>query len=44
MEVSLADHSEVVCERLTVMLSELPGVEIIGQAQNVPESILTLVG
>jgi len=44
MEVFLADHSEVVCERLTVMLSELPGVEIIGQAQNVPESILTLVG
>jgi len=39
MKVFIADDSEVVCERLTALLSELPGIEIIGQAQNVPESI-----
>ena len=32
MKVFIADDSEVVCERLTTMLSELPGIEIIGQS------------
>ena len=39
MKVFIADDSEVVCERLTTVLSELPGIEIIGQAKNVGESI-----
>jgi len=39
MKVFIADDSEVVCERLTTMLSELPGIEIIGQAKDVGESI-----
>ena len=39
MKVFIADDSEVVCERLITMLSDLPEIEIIGQAQSVPESI-----
>jgi DNA-binding NarL/FixJ family response regulator len=39
MKIFIADDSEVVCERLTTMFSELPGIEIIGQAKNVGESI-----
>jgi DNA-binding NarL/FixJ family response regulator len=39
MKVFIADDSEVVCERLTIMLSELPGIEITGQAKDVGESI-----
>ena len=39
MKVFIADDSEVVCERLTTMLSDLPEIEIIGQAQDVPGSI-----
>ena len=41
MKVFIADDSEVVCERLTTMLSELPGIEIIGQGESI-ESIRRL--
>ena len=34
MKVFIADDSAVVRERLVEMISELPGIEIIGQAQN----------
>ena len=34
MKVFIADDSAVVRERLIEMISELPGIEIIGQAQN----------
>jgi len=39
MKVFITDDSEVVCERLTAMLSEIAGIEIIGQAQDVPGAI-----
>jgi len=39
MKVFIADDSAVVRERLIEMLSEFPEIEIIGQAQSVPESI-----
>jgi DNA-binding NarL/FixJ family response regulator len=38
MKVFIADDSPVLCERLKVMLSDLPGIEIIGQAGEVPEA------
>jgi len=34
MKIFIADDSAVVRERLIEMLSELPGIEIIGQAQD----------
>ena len=34
MKVFIADDSGVVRERLKEMLSELPGIEIVGQAEN----------
>jgi len=39
MKVFIVDDSEVVCERLTAMLSELPGIEIVGQAQDAAKAI-----
>ena len=39
MKVVIADDSEVVRERIIAMLSELPGIEIVGQAQDVPKAI-----
>lgn len=39
MKVFIADDSEVVCERLTTILSDVPGVEIIGQAGCTAEAI-----
>ena len=39
MKVFIADDSEVVCERLKTMLSDLPDTEVVGQAKDVPGSI-----
>lgn len=39
LKVLIADDSVEVRERLVIMLSELQGVEIIGQSQNVSEAI-----
>lgn len=42
MKVFIADDSEVVCERLTAMLSELPGVEVVGKATDSSEAIRSI--
>ena len=42
MKVFIADDSKVLCERLIEMLSDVPGVEIIGHAQNVSESLAAI--
>ena len=39
MKVFIADDSTVVCERLISMLSEIPEIEIAGQAQNAHDAI-----
>jgi DNA-binding NarL/FixJ family response regulator len=39
MKVFIADDSPILRERLHAMLSELPGIKVIGQAGNVPETI-----
>ena len=39
MKVFIADDSPILGERLKAMLSDFPGIEIIGQAGDVPESI-----
>jgi DNA-binding NarL/FixJ family response regulator len=39
MKVFIADDSAVLRERLIEMLSEIPEVEIMGHAQDVPEAI-----
>jgi len=42
MKVFIADDSTVLRERLVEMLSDLPGIEIIGHAQDVPEAITAI--
>lgn len=42
VEVVIADDSAAVRERLVSMLSELKGVEVTGQAQNVEEAIASI--
>jgi DNA-binding NarL/FixJ family response regulator len=42
MKVFIADDSTVLRERLVEMLSELPGIEIIGQAQDVAEALTSI--
>ena len=42
MKVFIADDSKVLCERLIEMLSEVPGIEIIGHAQDVTESLAAI--
>lgn len=42
MKVFIADDSAVLRERLVEMLSELPGIEIIGQAQDVAEALTSI--
>jgi DNA-binding NarL/FixJ family response regulator len=42
MKVFIADDSQVLRERLHEMLSELPGVEIMGYAQDVPEALTSI--
>ena len=39
MKVFIVDDSAVLRERVIEMLSELPGIEIIGHAQNVPDAL-----
>lgn len=39
MMIFIADDSDPVRERLTAMLSEIEGAEVIGQARNVAEAI-----
>jgi len=43
MRVFIADDSEVVAERLKTMLSELPGIEIAGQARDAPEATKSIL-
>lgn len=42
MKVFIADDSTVLRERLVEMLSELPGIEIVGYAQDVPEALTSI--
>jgi DNA-binding NarL/FixJ family response regulator len=42
MKVLIADDSKVVLERLTDLLREVAGVEIVGQAETVPEAIRSI--
>ena len=42
MRVLIADDSEVVCQRLTALLSELPGVEVVGRARDSSEAISSI--
>ena len=42
MKVFIADDSQVLRERLYEMLSELPEVEIMGYAQDVPEALTSI--
>jgi DNA-binding NarL/FixJ family response regulator len=42
MKVFIADDSLVLRERLEEMLSELPGVEIMGYAQDVPGALTSI--
>jgi DNA-binding NarL/FixJ family response regulator len=42
MKVFIADDSPIIRERLKAMLSEVPQVEISGQAQDVPEAIKSI--
>ena len=42
MRVLIADDSEVVCQRLIAMLSELPEAEVVGQATNSSEAISSI--
>ena len=39
MKIFIADDSDLIRERLAEMLSDLPDIEIIGQAQETPEAI-----
>ena len=39
MKVFIVDDSKIVCERLSEMLSELPEIEITGQAHKAVEAI-----
>jgi DNA-binding NarL/FixJ family response regulator len=42
MKVFIADDSRFLCERLIEMLSDIPGIEIIGHAQNVTEALTSI--
>lgn len=42
MKVFIADDSPILRERLHFMLSELPGIKVIGQAGNIPEAIQSI--
>lgn len=39
MKVFIADDSRVVVERLTVLLEEVPGAQLVGQAGDVPGAV-----
>ena len=42
MKVFVADDSAVLRERVIEMLSDLPGIEIIGHAQDVSETLTAI--
>jgi DNA-binding NarL/FixJ family response regulator len=42
MKVFIADDSAVLCERLIEMLSDIPGIEIIGHARDVQGTIASI--
>ena len=42
MKVFIADDSQVLRERLHEMLAEIPGIEIMGYAQDVPEALTSI--
>jgi len=42
MKVFIADDSPILRERLKMMLSDYPGVEIAGEAQNAPEAVQSI--
>ena len=39
MKVFIADDSKVIVERLADLLRDIPGVELMGQAGDVPEAM-----
>jgi DNA-binding NarL/FixJ family response regulator len=43
MRVLIADDSRVVVERLADLLKEVPGVQLVGRANDVPEAIHSIV-
>jgi DNA-binding NarL/FixJ family response regulator len=43
MRVFIADDSRVVVERLADLLKEVPGVQLVGRAKDVPEAIHSIV-
>jgi DNA-binding NarL/FixJ family response regulator len=43
MRVLIADDSRVVVERLADLLKEVPGVQLVGRASDVPEAIHSIV-
>ncbi len=42
MRVFIADDSSAVVERLTDLLEEVPGAQLVGQAGDVPEAIRSI--
>ena len=42
MRVFIADDSSAVVERLADLLEEVPGAQLVGQASDVPEAILSI--
>jgi DNA-binding NarL/FixJ family response regulator len=42
MKVFIADDSQILRERLIELLSELPGIEIMGFAHDVPEALTAI--
>ena len=42
MKVFIADDSSAVVERLVYLLDDVPGVQLAGQASNVPEAIRSI--
>lgn len=43
MRVFIADDSKVVVERLADLLKEVPGVQLVGRAYDVPQAILSIL-
>lgn len=39
MQVLVVDDSKLVCDRLVVMISDIPGLEIVGQSTNATDAI-----
>ena len=43
MRVFIVDDSSVIVERLTLLLEDIPGVELVGHAADVPQAIQGLL-